>query len=191
MLCITNWHLPSTSTRIKSWTVGAADLQHPLQRVQGGDQKWRRHSVLWEKWQNRSASIVRYFQEKILRAQFLHLLISRKSTKIINSDICSLQWAVSLCQNVFSAACTPLTRNIYDTDLLPISLELFLRATWVARSQAIVLILPQMKLDPQLSHCASVFAANTPHHQFSPFLKSLPLNFQGTCLFSEIPGVSF
>ena len=37
-----------------------------------------RHSVLWKKnWQNGSSD--RYFQEKILWAQFLHLLVSRKA----------------------------------------------------------------------------------------------------------------
>ena len=35
----TNGHLPSTSTRIKSCAAAAADLQHPLKGVQGGEQK--------------------------------------------------------------------------------------------------------------------------------------------------------
>ena len=34
-----NWHLPSISVRIKSWATAAADLQHPLKGVQGGDQE--------------------------------------------------------------------------------------------------------------------------------------------------------
>ena len=38
-----------------------------------------RPSVLWVNWQNRSSD--RYFQEKILWAQFLHLFISRKALK--------------------------------------------------------------------------------------------------------------
>ena len=36
----TNWHLPSTSTRIKLWAAAAADLQHLLKGVQGGGQEW-------------------------------------------------------------------------------------------------------------------------------------------------------
>ena len=32
-------HLPSISTRIKSRAPAAADFQHPLKRVQGGEQK--------------------------------------------------------------------------------------------------------------------------------------------------------
>ena len=34
-----NWHLPSASTRIKSLATAAADCQHPLKGVQGGDQE--------------------------------------------------------------------------------------------------------------------------------------------------------
>ena len=44
--------------------------------------EWRsgmRPSVLWANWQNRSSD--RYFQEKILWAQFLHLFICRKALK--------------------------------------------------------------------------------------------------------------
>ena len=35
----TNWHLPSTSTGVKSRDAAAADLQHPMKGAQGGDQK--------------------------------------------------------------------------------------------------------------------------------------------------------
>ena len=40
LLSTANWHLPSTSTRIKSWAAAAAGFQHPLKGVQGGEQKW-------------------------------------------------------------------------------------------------------------------------------------------------------
>ena len=36
----THWHLPSTSTRIKPCAAAAAGFQHPLEGVQGGEQKW-------------------------------------------------------------------------------------------------------------------------------------------------------
>ena len=39
-LSTANWHLPSTSMRIKSCAAVAANFQHPLKGVQGGDQKW-------------------------------------------------------------------------------------------------------------------------------------------------------
>ena len=38
-LSTTNWHLPSTSARIKSGATAAADLQHPLKGIQSGDQE--------------------------------------------------------------------------------------------------------------------------------------------------------
>ena len=52
------------------------DLQHSLKGVQGGVQEW--NTLFSEKiWQTRSSD--RSFQEKILWAQFLQLLISRKA----------------------------------------------------------------------------------------------------------------
>ena len=34
-----HWHLPSTSTRIKSCATAAADFQHPMKGVQSREQK--------------------------------------------------------------------------------------------------------------------------------------------------------
>ena len=76
---ICHWHLPSTSITIKSCAVSAADLQHPLKGVQGGEQKWG--TVLREKLAELSLQLVRYFHELILWAQFLFLFISRKTLK--------------------------------------------------------------------------------------------------------------
>ena len=75
-----HWHLPPTSTRIKSCAAVAADFQHPLRGVQGGDQKW---STLCscgggEGTGRTGLHIVIYL---ILWTQFLHLLISRKVLK--------------------------------------------------------------------------------------------------------------
>ena len=39
VMSTTNWHLPSTSTRIKSCAAVAAGFQHPLKGVQGGEQE--------------------------------------------------------------------------------------------------------------------------------------------------------
>ena len=90
-------HLPSTSTRIKSCVAAAADLQHLLKGVQGKDKEWGT-LVLGEvvggrkggeerNWQDRSSD--RYFQELILWAQFLYLLIFRKPLKIPHGDVYS------------------------------------------------------------------------------------------------------
>ena len=51
-------------------------------------------------------------------------------------------------------ACTPPFTKIMYTVLLPISLEQFLRAIRGAVSWAAALILPQVKLNLQLSRCA-------------------------------------
>ena len=42
----TNWHLASTSTRIKSYAAAASDFQQSLKGVHCGE---LRHSGLWEK----------------------------------------------------------------------------------------------------------------------------------------------
>ena len=52
----TNWHLPSTSTRIKSRTAVAADLQYPLKGTPGGDQVWGT-LCSGKNWQNRPSSV--------------------------------------------------------------------------------------------------------------------------------------
>ena len=48
VLSTTNWHLPSISTQIKSFTAAAADFQRLLKGVQEVRAEMR-HSVLWEK----------------------------------------------------------------------------------------------------------------------------------------------
>ena len=73
-----NWHLPSASSRMKSLTTAATDLQHILKGVQGQD-KERGTRCSMKNWHNRPSG--RCFQEKILWAKFLHLLISRKALK--------------------------------------------------------------------------------------------------------------
>ena len=64
--------------KVKLWTAAAADFQHSLKEVHGGKHKWG--IFCSEKnWQNRSSD--RYFPERALWAQFLHLLISRNSER--------------------------------------------------------------------------------------------------------------
>ena len=90
--------------------------------------------------------IVRYYQEKILRAQFLHLLISRKALKsfMVTSAPCDYQQpSAKMCAWLHVS---PFTKITYIQIFPPTSSEQFLRAIWNAASQAIVLILPQIKL---------------------------------------------
>ena len=58
LLSTTNWHLPSTSTRIKAWAATAAGFQRPLKGVQGGKKK-----ALWALWIpcRTGLQIVRYY----------------------------------------------------------------------------------------------------------------------------------
>ena len=65
-------------TRIKSSAPVATDLQDPLKGIQGGEQKW---STLCsgEKTGKIGLQMVKYFQEPVLWAQFLYLLIFRKA----------------------------------------------------------------------------------------------------------------
>ena len=60
-------HFPFGSTRIRSVATAAADLQHPLKAVQGGDQKWG--TVLWEKLAEQTFREV-FSEEKILNPIF-------------------------------------------------------------------------------------------------------------------------
>ena len=79
LLTTKEWHLPSGSTRINHLPLYFLILRG----VQSGDQKWG--TLCSEKnWQNRPSD--RYFQEKILGAQFLAPSHIQKSTKIINGD---------------------------------------------------------------------------------------------------------
>ena len=71
-------HLPSTSTMIKSCVATAAVTFNTPWREFKVEIKNEALCAL-ENWQNRSSD--RYFQEQILWAQFLHLLISRKALK--------------------------------------------------------------------------------------------------------------
>ena len=63
----------------------------------------------------------------------------------------------------------PLHKITYILTFPPTSLEQFLRAIWNAVSQAIVLILPQIKLNSQLSCCA-FFSVDHFHHML--FIKN-------------------
>ena len=73
-------------------------------------------SVLWENWQNRSSG--RYFQEKLLWVQFLHLLLSRKALKsfTVTSAPCDQQWPIKC---VLGCMYLPLHQKHIYTDISP------------------------------------------------------------------------
>ena len=80
---------------------------------------------------------------------------------------------------VFQIAC-----KSYILTFPLVSLELFLRAIWGAVSQAAVLILPQIKLNLQFSHCA-FFKVNILHLSSPSILKSSEM-LSGFFLVSQV-----
>ena len=116
------------------------------------------HSVLWENWQDRSPD--RYSQELILWAQFLHLFISRKVLKpfMVTLFLVTSEGFIRLVENSWKnmaliARILPSPKSHIYWPFPPASLEQFLIAIWGAVSQIAILILAQIKLNSQLSHC--------------------------------------
>lgn len=109
--------------------------------------------------------IVGYFQGKILWAQFLHLLISRKALKsflVISAPMASSnlhETSSNLLWNACLTACTPLHPSHLFADLSPY----FFGASFSELSEMLppgrptALILPQEKLNLQLSFCVFCF----------------------------------
>ena len=123
-----------------------------------------RHSVLGGKTGRTSLQIVRYFQEPILWAQFWYLLICIKALKsfmvmTVPHDQKSFRKLVeSFWKNIgLIAYILPSPKSHIHWPFSSVSLEKFRRAIIGVVFQAAVLILPQMKLNCQLSHCASLF----------------------------------
>ena len=142
------WHLSSTSTKMKSCAATAADFQQSPERSSGLRAEIG-HSVLSGKTGRIGLQIVRHFQESILWAQFLYLLIFRKAQKSFMVTTAPHDWQKP-----------PAKTYVHDIHMLhlhqitgiPTSLEQLLRAIWNAVSWPIVLILPQINLDSWLSH---------------------------------------
>ena len=155
-LSATNLHLPSTSTRIQSC---ATAHEQNLKEVQGGERKWGT-LCSGKNWPNRSLD--RHFQELILWAQFLYLLISRKALKsfIVTTVPCDQQKPSAKIRAWLHVL--PVTKITHILTFPLYSLQQFLRVIWSAVSWTIVFILPQIKFDPQLS-CA-FFLKSTPCH---------------------------
>ena len=78
-----SWPLLAVSTKIKSWPLQDADLQHPLERSSGWRQEIR-HSVLWEKQKqkqkkNRPSDSQMFSRKYFYESEFFHLLIPRET----------------------------------------------------------------------------------------------------------------
>ena len=95
-----------------------------------------------------------------------------------------MRLAVIFWKNVFLIACTPPSpqSHIYWPSP-PTFLGPFLRAIWNAASQAIVLILPQIKFDSQLSHCAFFSVDSCKRNKFVFYVSHCVLgSFCHSCL---------
>ena len=160
-----NWRL-ALAVQFKNWIKPLQLWPSALPKgAQGGDQEWG--ALCSGKTGRLGLQIVRYFQEKILWVQFLHLPASRKALKsyIVTSDPMTSsnlhETSNNLLQNVCLTASFPHHQNHIYTDLPPYLLEQFLRTIWNSASWAIVLILPQIKFNSQLSCCAFFFLVNS------------------------------
>ena len=141
LMSTTNWHLPSTSTGVKSRDAAAADLQHPMKGAQGGDQKWGT-MCFGKNWQNRSSD--RHVQETILGPQFLCIIpkSALKSCMVKTAPVTSRNFL----QNLFGCLYPTFTKITYILSFPSTSLEQFFRVIWNPIAWAIVLILVQIKL---------------------------------------------
>ena len=150
-----NWHLPSTSTRVKSCAAVAADLQHPLKRFQGGEQNWGT-LCSGENWQNRSVD--RYFQELILWVQFLYLLISRNALKFFMVMTIPCDYQESSAKNMWLVACTPPSPKLHISwpSPLPLWSNFSKLSEMLSPKLHLALISSPKKLNLQLSHCSFI-----------------------------------
>ena len=155
------WHLPRWEC------LPPQGLNHVLLQLLTSNTFWRSSewragmtcSVRWENWQDRS--FFRYSQELIFWAQFLYLIMSKKAWKSFMVMIISCnqqklhKTSRNFLQKKYVVDCMdfPFTKITYILSLPLTSLEQFLRAIIGAVSQAAVLILPQWKLNSQLSCC--------------------------------------
>ena len=165
----TNWRWPSASARTKSQSAVTAECQHPWEvfRVEIRNET----PCALGKTDKTGLQIVRYFQDEILWAHFLCCLIF----KILHGDVCSLWLAVTVCKNACLIPCTLLSPKSHTYWPFPASLEPLPRPVWNAVSQAVDIILPQIELNSQLSHCAFIFFQLTPgsSRYYAPYSESL------------------
>ena len=138
-----------------------ADLQHTLQAVQGGE--WVTLGSRTNQ-QNRPSDHEIFFRRRFYKPSFVHCLLCKKALKsLTETPAVRDQLHSSGDQHPSADLCawwqlTPFTRITHTPTSPLISWEQFHGAIWEAVSQALVLILPPIKLYSQLSHCAFSFS---------------------------------
>ena len=151
VLPATNWHLPSTSTSIKS--CATADFQHPLKGNQGGEQKW---GSLCPGKTGRTGLQVDIFRNQFFYPNSYIFSYLEKHWNAFSGDDCS-SWLVTfmrLARNLQKISAWLhgflFHQNHLYTEPPP---QQFLKAILNALSWTIVLILPQIKLNLPLLCC--------------------------------------
>ena len=136
----TNWHLPSTFARIKSYTASAADFQHPLKGVLGGEQKWGTLCSGWWWWAtsgNYLLSKTIFLGVEFYEHKFLYLLISRKALKSLWRHLL-LMTRINLLQKICAwLHALPLHQNHIYTDIPPLIL-------WISFSEISEMLSPRL-----------------------------------------------
>ena len=96
-----DWHLPSISTKIKSWLLQLLSFNAP--ESSSGWKSGMRHSVLWEKLAEQVFTQLNLFRRRFYESQFLHLLILRetlmslmvKSALAIRVAMIQISWEIT------------------------------------------------------------------------------------------------
>ena len=164
ILLTTNWHLPralprteqqrhlpSASREIEPPAAVAADFQQSLREFR------------WSKALCAPGNLVgQDFRQMFLGTDFTILILASPhiwgSTKSLHSDIIPSGLTKTFCKLSASWYWTPPSPKLIYRLSPTAALEQSFRAIWDAASQAAVLILPQIKLNSQLSSCTSFFS---------------------------------
>ena len=177
-------NLPSTSARIKSCALGAADLQHPLKGGHSGKQK---QGICALGTTGRTGlQLVRYSQELILWAHCLYCLLSRKAQTFcmvmtVSRDEQKLQESSRKFLEKIRAWLhnLPLHQESHISWPCPAASLEYLRDIWSSLSESSEVLSPglqssicsQIKLKSQLWRCAGFFSQHGGHVSWYPLNK--------------------
>lgn len=117
-----------------------------------------RHSVLWDKLAAQAFQID-IFRGRFYEPSFLHLLISRKSTKFFHGDVCSCVTSSHLLPKYVLKHVLTFARITYVTFLLPLLSEQLSKSYLKCSSWTIGLIWPKLNLTHN-SHIVHFLSVN-------------------------------
>ena len=129
-----NWHLPSNYSKIKSWPPQL--LTSNTSERSSGWKSGRRHSVLWEKLQNRPSE--RDLFRRFYESQFLHLLIHRETTSLMVTSALAIKENITIkSQNRVAMVQTSkeITRRHYGCNFRLVLISLKTWVLWVSKQR--------------------------------------------------------